>query len=175
MRSWCLFETLLVIVSVPKHNMSLRNALQLCLRKLKGKKVFCPLSNILGAVLLQQRSTVLLHFLPADKFTSQTICPDLIKCLVILQVREDQQHRSPWTGCLENFYQQVHKAVKCNCYQESAPSHFFSARLVGFSWVLLATDKPNLATHYKPPFGSHRNIFQTGFVWYLQEISVQFM
>lgn len=160
---------------MPEGNMSRRDGLQLCLTKLRGKKILCPLSNILPAALLQQRNTVLLHFLPIDRFTSRAICPDLIKCLVILQVREDCQCRSPWTGCLENFYQQVHKTVKCSCYQESTPSNFFSAHLWGFSWILFTTDKRNLATRYKPPFGSHRNIFQTGFVWYLQEISVWFM
>lgn len=150
--------------------MSWRDGLQICLTKLKGKKILCPLSNILPAVLLQWRYTVLLHFLPVDKFTSRAIRPDLIKCLVILQVREDHQHRSPGTGCLENWYQ-VHKTVKCNSYQESAPSNFFSAHLLGFSWILFTTDKHNLATRYKTRFRSHRNIFQTGFVWYLQEIS----
>lgn len=140
-----------------------------------GGKDTLPIVKYSSCSIVQQTCTVVLHFLSTDKFTSWAICPDLLKCLVIVQVREDRQQRFPWTGCLENFYQQVHKTLKCNCYQESVPSNFFSAHSLGFSWILFTTDKRNLATHYKPPFGSHRNIFQTGFVWYLQEISVWFM
>jgi len=63
--------------------MSWRDGLQLRLTKLRGNKILCPLSNILPVVLLQQRYAVLLNFLPVDRLTSQAICPDLIKCLVI--------------------------------------------------------------------------------------------
>lgn len=160
---------------MPEHNMSWTYGIQLCLAKLRGKKILRPLSNILPAILLQQRYTVLLHSLAVDKFISRAICPDLIKCLVILQVREDHHHRSSWTGCLEKSHKHVHKRAKCDCYQESASSNLFSAHLLGFSWTMFTTDKHNLATHYKPPFGSHKNVFQAGFVWYLEEIFVWFM
>lgn len=74
--------------------MSWRDGLQLCLTELRWEKILCPLSNIPAAALPQQRYSVLLHFLPVDKFTSQAICPDLIKSLVTLQVKEDHQGRS---------------------------------------------------------------------------------